>query len=100
MTKNVQKINLLVHIFQKKNGEVLLFGNIYFGQLNVDESKEYIEPSIVMRDNRISKIACGFEHSMILKENGEVNLTYKIILFSQVSFVKKLWVFGSNRNGE
>lgn len=67
-------------VILKENSEVLVFGDNRSGQLGLDndenedevEIKDLYQPMILMKDVLIRQIACGHDHTMILKENNKV----------------------------
>ena len=69
----------------KNNGELIGIGDNNYGELcikTVGVSGNIYEPVLLMTDLEIKSIACGYNHSMILKNNGE------------------LYVYGSNFFGQ
>jgi X-linked retinitis pigmentosa GTPase regulator len=61
---------------------VYIFGNNEYGQLGLGHNKNQNAPQLLMTDDRISQIACGKYHTVILKNNGEV------------------YIFGDNTHGQ
>ena len=86
-TNNVCKPTLLMHdpeiklicsgfdhsMVLKNNGDLLVFSDNEYGQLGLENNKDkMIIPTLLMNDNTIENIHCGADHSMILKNNGEL----------------------------
>ena len=66
----------------KESGELFALGHNYYGQLGLGDNKKRKIPTLLMKDNTIRQIVCGYYHSFILKESGE------------------LFAFGRNYNGQ
>lgn len=70
------------NFLQKKNGEILVWGNNESGQLGIGSYINVLQPFLMMVDPEVKMIRGGRDHSMLLKNNGE------------------LYVFGNNRFGQ
>ena len=66
----------------KNNGDLLVVGHNYSGQLGLGDNKYRDKPVLLMNDKNIKSICSGNNHSMIYKNNGD------------------LFVFGSNSYGQ
>ena len=55
----------------KENGELLVMGSNYFGQIGTEFKTNY-DPITLMVDKEIKDISLGDSHSLILRENGEL----------------------------
>ena len=64
-----------------------VFGDGSEGKLG--NSKEEIQryPVLLMRDDRIKTISAGISHSVILRDNGEIETLWKMILSFGLNFI-------------
>lgn len=70
-------------LIYKNNGDLLVFGSNYFGQLGISyNNKDIFKPTLLLNDKDIKSIHCGQHHSIICKNNND------------------LLVFGCNYNGQ
>ena len=51
----------------KNNGELFVWGDNKDGQLGLGDNESRNKPTLLMKDEKISKISCGFKRSMTLK---------------------------------
>ena len=58
-------------IIQLLNDEIHGFGNQYAGYERRDQI-DVLSPKLLMKDQKIRKIACGFDNTIYLKMNGEL----------------------------
>eukprot|EP01091_Cochliopodium_minus_P008271 TRINITY_DN1844_c1_g1_i2.p1 TRINITY_DN1844_c1_g1~~TRINITY_DN1844_c1_g1_i2.p1 ORF type:complete len:312 (+),score=81.61 TRINITY_DN1844_c1_g1_i2:231-1166(+) len=60
-------------IIYKENGDLLVFGKNYYGQLGLgDDTTEILTPTLLLNDLDIEDIICGANHTMYHKKNGEI----------------------------
>ena len=62
-------------INKNMNGSLLAFGDNQFGQLGFPTSvhnRKSSTPTLLMKDNEIKTITCGYDHSILYKYNGDV----------------------------
>jgi len=76
---NDSNVKSIIHgyhhgIIWKNNGDVLVFGLNNFGQLGFASigSDHINKPTVLLNDLQIKSICCGSNHTMILKNNGEI----------------------------
>ena len=60
------------HNFIYNGNQLLGFGHNHFGQLGLGDNNNRNLPTLVMTDTTIRQIACGSDHTFILKESGEL----------------------------
>ena len=60
------------HNFIYDGSQLLAFGHNHYGQLGLGDNKNRNLPTLVMTDTTIRQIACGSNHTFILKESGEL----------------------------
>ena len=60
------------HNFIYNGNQLLGFGHNQYGQLGLGDNNNRNLPTLVMTDTTIRQIACGSDHTFILKESGEL----------------------------
>jgi len=60
------------NIIYNKDNNLFVFGSNFYGQLGLGHNNNINIPILLMQDQQIKSISCGYNHSIIQKTNGEL----------------------------